>query len=695
MSVWCEKSYARILIDNHITDEIPTSMREFDPDRYVAMVKKAGVDSAMVYACCHNGNCYYPTQVGHVHANLNGRDIFGEVVSLLRTEGIAPVAYYTVIYHNHSARNHPEWRITNVNGTQRGGRYWFCCPNNREYVAFAKEQIGEVIGYDIDGIFIDMTFWPHVCCCDACRQRFRKEIGGEMPVRVDWESGEWVRLQRARERWMAGFAKDLTDFIKTDRPRITVTHQFSPVLGGWHLGQSPEIQNACDYASGDFYGGRHQQRFGTKVFSAFTSRRPYEFHTSRCVNLRDHSSTKSEEEMTCSAATTLSAGGAYFFIDAINPDGTLAEAVYDRLKRVSQNLRPFKDKVAELHPSLVADVGLYFSMASHVTEELNGTGLSEIETPSDNTGLMEVDTSPNNMSLTSELRTLREAIGTSVVLCRANIPYRIVTSATTCLAGLKAIIVNNAQFMAADEVERLREFVENGGTLIATGMTSYRDLSGQTSGDFALKDVFGVSFSGTRSMRVNYLAMEGGEHILSDYPAPLVKATSAKTLAKVAQPLFDPDDDDHYASIHSNPPGPAGEYDGLTVNQFGKGTCVYLYSSLLSLQQDAQQSFGEGLFRKHTPSGLVLSSNAPRCVEITVLKGEEGGFLVCFVNYQDELPNVPVRDVKAAVRLPDGFVPGRCRRVSDNAEMDPWVEDGNVIIELPQLDTVEMIELRA
>ena len=60
---WIKKCYSRMLIDNHITDLNPKFMSKFDPEQYVAMVRRAGVKSAMVYSCDHNGNCYYPTRV--------------------------------------------------------------------------------------------------------------------------------------------------------------------------------------------------------------------------------------------------------------------------------------------------------------------------------------------------------------------------------------------------------------------------------------------------------------------------------------------------------------------------------------------------------------------------------------------------------------------------------------------------------
>ena len=164
---WIKKCYSRLLIDNHITDLQPKFMSKFDPEQYVAMVRRSGVKSAMVYSCDHNGNCYYPTRVGHMHANLHGRDIFGETVRLLREAGIVPVAYYTTIFHNNAAKSHPEWRARDINGVDHHGRYHYCCPNQPGFLAFTMEQLAEVAAYPVDGFFVDMTFWPLVCQCPA------------------------------------------------------------------------------------------------------------------------------------------------------------------------------------------------------------------------------------------------------------------------------------------------------------------------------------------------------------------------------------------------------------------------------------------------------------------------------------------------------------------------------------------------
>ncbi|MEI8312493.1 MAG: alpha-L-fucosidase, partial [Verrucomicrobiota bacterium] len=634
---WFKSSYARLLVDNHITEDDPSFMTRFDPEQFVATVASSGFDSCMVYACCHNGNCYYPTRVGHMHDNLAGRDIFGETIGLLRERGIKPVAYYTVIWHNHSAKDHPLWRFTDFTGRQNSGRYWLSCPNHPDYRAFCRAQIQEITAYDFDGLFIDMTFWPGVCYCPHCRDRYRREGGGELPTTLDWSDPHWVSFHRARERWLNEFADVLTGVAKAEKPGLTVVHQFSPILLGWYLAQDAKFSKASDYASGDFYGGRHQQRLGTKVFDALTTSRPYEFMTSRCENLQNHTSMKSAAELLASAATTLANGGAYFFIDAINPDGTLSPKTYERFAEVNETLAPVVDHLRAARPQLIGDVGLYSSLSSHVDERMNGTSMEDLLKT----------TSISNMESVCQIRTMQELLGASAVLNRMHQPYVIATARDEDLARFRTIILCGATFLSAAEVERLRQFVADGGTLVATGPTSLHDSDGATTGDFALADVFGVHYSGRQSARINYLKDADGNHVLCDYPAPLVTATTAEVRAWVAEPWFDPDDE-KYASIHSNPPGPRTDFAAYAVNRFGQGICVYLNASWLAMRQDAQQVFCAGVLAEHLQSGLHIATDAPEAVEITLLRSEvANSLLVFFVNYQDTMPNIPLAGLHA------------------------------------------------
>jgi hypothetical protein len=677
---WMKNCYARLLIDNHITECDDSFMTRFDPGNYADMAQKAQVDSAMVYACCHNGNCYYPTKVGHMHKNLEGRDIFGETIECLKKENILPIAYTTVIFHNDSAINNPQWRMKDVNGKERHNRYRFSCPNNRDYLEFTKKQCSEIISYDVQGIFIDMTFWPMICHCDSCRKKYKEEAGTTIPETIEWSNPEWISFQRARERWMGEFALKLTSHIKDEKPGITVVHQFSPVLHGWFLGQSSAISDASDYSSGDFYGDITQQRFGAKVFDAFSKITPYEYMTSRCVDLHDHTSTKSGDELFCHAATTLANGGAYFFIDAINPDGTLCEETYEKLGNVSERLRPHKDFIQKHTPEIFAETGVYFSMQSCVNFNAEKVDIKRFDEDSSN---MNIRQSPH----------LDEAMGTAKTLNKLHIPYKVITDKTRDLSGFKTIVLNNVVFLSEEETVRLRQFVENGGTLIATGLSSLY-CGDKSDGDFALKDVLGVSFTGKMSEKINYLTVdyEKNSFVSCQDSAPLTKAVSANAMALLTEPHFKCNDKDIYASIHSNPPGILTEYSALAENKFGKGKCVYLASSIMTSPNHAQQEFAASLFQEQIRPGALISSNAPSCVETTILKSAvSNSWILCLVNFQEELPNIPVHDLETILNIPEV---SSVMKVSDGSEAEFAQKDGKTIIKLDKLDVVEMFEIK-
>ena len=667
---WYERCYSRLLIDNHITDLREEYMGRFSPEEYVRLVKQSGVEASMVYACDHNGNCYYPSKTGHVHGGLKGRDIFGETTALLRKEGIAPIAYYTVTYHRDCAEQLPHTSIRSATGSSRQGRYKFTCPNQRDAVEFYKREIAEVLQYDLDGIFLDMTFWPKVCCCDACRRKFGRPI----PETIDWDNSEWVAFQRFREESLAEFAQELTDFVRKTRPGISVTHQFSPVLHGWYMGQTTAIAEASDYSSGDFYGGKLQHRFGAKVFDAFTSHRPFEFMTSRCVNLYDHTSTKSDDELFFSALTSLANGGAYFFIDAISPDGTLHEPFYHRLHAINEKLHPYKDVVAQARAFLEAKVGIYFSLNSCVNREGNGVSLVK----------MDSESSSNMVVRRNSVN--EEMMGLSELLTKLHVPYKVITEREKDLSSYEVIFLCQGDYLTVEEYERLRGFVRDGGLLFATGGASLHNHQGGANGDFVLADVFGIHFTGNYSPEITYT---GEELISSKGKVPLVQTDKGtKKCAFLTFPDFPVGDTDNYASIHSNPPGSKpSSFPAITLHEFGKGRCYWMAAPILQSRHYTQQAFMKKLCSEFLPL-FVEAENLPGSTEVTLLKAQDGSkHLLCLVNYQDELPVIPLHDIRLKVHL--DFMPKCIRSISNGAVVPFAIVNGIVVFSLAKLEEGE------
>ena len=181
--MWTKGNYRRNLMDMHIDDWNEEFLSKVDPAEYVEALADAHVQCAMVKAKPHTGLCYWPCTTGRMHRGLKGRDFFGEMVRRCHEKGIAVIAYYSQIFDNWAYDNHPEWRLIGPDGRTfreyrnmdqfRNGRYGICCPNNPGYRAYVKANLQELNRlYNFEGMFLDMTFWPEICYCPSCRERY-------------------------------------------------------------------------------------------------------------------------------------------------------------------------------------------------------------------------------------------------------------------------------------------------------------------------------------------------------------------------------------------------------------------------------------------------------------------------------------------------------------------------------------------
>lgn len=103
--MWYKKAWRRHLCDMHIDDWSPEFLSQFDPKVYVENLKRAKVQSAMLYFQSHVGLCHFPTKVGKMHHAFQGKeDMMKQVVDLCHEAGIAVIGYYSVLYNNDKNR---------------------------------------------------------------------------------------------------------------------------------------------------------------------------------------------------------------------------------------------------------------------------------------------------------------------------------------------------------------------------------------------------------------------------------------------------------------------------------------------------------------------------------------------------------------------------------------------------------------
>jgi hypothetical protein len=679
---WYEHAYRRAVIDMHIPDWDEKFLSQFNADQYVSLLKQARAQSIVAYAQSHVGLFNYPTKVGQQHKGLKGRDILREITEGCHQEGIAVVVYVSLIFDRWAADNHEDWRMIMHNGVPfgRGDRHGLSCPNSpyRDYVRAWVEEIAST--YPFQGMRFDMTFWPGVCYCKHCAKRFTDEVGGELPRKIDWLDERWVTFQRKREQWLTEFAGVATAAVRKHKPDASVEHQSSTVSAPWTFGISPSFPAQMDFLQGDFYGDAWQGSFVRKILEDLSPNRPVGFETSFSIALQDHTAMKSEPLLECKASAALADHCAFIFIDAIDPIGTLNPLVYERMGRIFDRLMPY---YSHLGGERVRDVAIYFSLESKFDFAANGKMVGDGETT-------------NDAHTTNVLNVTKRLIS-------HHVPFGIISKKSLVkLSEHNVLILPNVCMMDQEEADAIRSYVRRGGCVLATGWTSVVDKRGKLQDDFLLGDVLGVKLKKPSWQAwPHYIAPTAAGkpffgHFSAKYPAfartiglEVEARPGAEVLATTTLPWPAPNPT-QFSSIHSNPPWQPTEQPEIVLNRYGAGQAIYCASPIESVD-NLFDTLPELVRRLHKTYAFEV--DAPSCVEATLFRqADRHRYLFTLVNFQRDLPNLPVDDIRVTLRVPQGRV-GRVALLPDGQAIATTERDGGVSFVAPRLLTLALFAI--
>lgn len=642
-SEWPGQVFRRYSVDMHVPDWSPELLSRFDATRFIGLIIEGGAQSMMMMANSHTGLCVWKTKIGRMHGNLHGRDYFGEVVGECRRRGIHPIAYFSVIFDNASFESHPDWRIQRAEGDETilKSRYGVCCPNSpyRDYVFACTQELTS--NYDIDGLFCDMTFWPGICYCEHCALRFRKEKGAELPRVVDWDDPVWRSFQKARQEWMVDLVTQVSGGVKKVRP-ITVSHQCSTIFHNWTLGSPLELSVLADYASGDFYGGPAQHSLACKVYHGLTRTRPFEFVTSRTRIYTDHVTVKPMAELRTECFVATLHSGALMLVDYINVDGTLNSEVYRYLQSLSAERAAYEPF---LGGELMADAGIYYDKESMYNPDENKVDVAKLQA---------VDKCPHRDAV----------VGAARILQRAHIPFGVCTNANLGqIAKYRLLILPGVLEMTGAQADIIRKYVENGGTLVATGASSIDRLcpSGPA---YRLGDVLGVRYKGMIGTKITYLSPKDEDlskaiwpQDFLSFPGPMVQAEAlpgTDVWATVTLPFVAPElghaIGSHFAAIHSNPPAlEPGKDPAIVAHSFGKGRSIWVAGSIESSEEPVNSDLFLSLIHRILAKPFSFEVDTHPSVEATLFHQPERRCLLAgLLNLDREFPQI---DVPASVRV--------------------------------------------
>ena len=698
---WPSTTYRRLLVDTHVPDW-DSLLADFNAAEYVSTISSAGFESLMQYANSHVGLCLWRTKLGQMHKGMHGRDYFGEVMEECGRHGLHKVAYYSLVFDDWAYQTHPDWRILPENGYDQifFNRLGTVCPNSpyRDHaLACLRELVG---GYDFEGIFLDMNYWPAVCYCPYCTERFKREHGKELPRIVDWKDPWWRSFQKARERWMLEFSMDARKTIKQTRP-ISVFFQFSTVFDSWERAVSLEQNEASDFCSGDFYGGAAEFSLVCKTYWGMTRNRPFEFMTSRTTNLSDFETTKPLDSILVESLIPTIHSSACLLIDAIKPKGTLDKRAYEYFSQVNAHHDPYEPF---LGGEMLTDVAIYFDKESLYDPDDSGKPVAEVAAPTLWAG-------PRRANRKSWMLGgghpphMNAMIGSAKILRENHIPYGVVTNTTLDQLGrFRAVILPSVLEMTAEQADRFRKFVQDGGVLYASGPSSL-GIPGEGEPRYLLEDVLGVSYLGELGSNPTYISPTDPEiykliwpQDCVTFPGKMVRAKArpgTQVLGTVTLPFADPDAGyaigTHFAQIWSDPPASQpGTDPGIVINSFGKGKAIWIAAPVESQPQSVYSILVAYLLKRALPKPYHFEVDTHPAVEMTLFEqADKHRMLVGLLNMQTDSPPIPV-GATVRVQLPGGRSARRVVALPEQKEI-PFHKSGPYVqFEIAPFQIVKM-----
>lgn len=701
---WYAQSLCKLKQSMHVCagDEY---FRKADPEELVLNIAKSNADAAFADAVTIPGYATYPTKVGEMYPALEGTDFFGEVTRGFHKHGMRALGYYSLVYSNRLHDRYPHMRMLDCDGAYITGktRWRAVCLNSQEYVELACAQLTEICGgYELDGLWFDMAFWPGVCYCQNCQMRHAEEVGGPIPNIVDWENKRWVAFQRKREEWLRDFCTLMMETCRKANPELTLIQQSGPLGQGASHGFTYSTADAADVAEGDKYGDYVEASFAAKLYYSVSNTKPFSFMTSVQQTPYERTIIKTADDIKMRTFMMFANGGGISVIDHLQPDGRPHGITHARVGEAYAACKPYETCVGG---EPVTDAAIYFSTHSKFTHEDNGcrpnAGLWTIK---------EFQSLHNVSSLFKKaelpLRTtphIAAVEAASRILTNGNILHAVITKKQLYeLSKYKILLLPNVMMMDDEEVEAIRDYVKNGGLLYASKYTSLWSADGTRNLNFRLADVFGVDYCGdTKEVRA-YIVPED-DTILpgysSDFPLIMVEpvtvakpAAGAEILGRLGLPHTVPQQPFDGAYLMNEPCGRVEkEYAALAMKRYGKGKAIYSAGTFELLTMLPEQF--KAMLTRLNEGNFTLETNAHRCVEISLFhKPEERLYAVHFVNAQEQQPAVPMRNIEIKLRCAERIVSAEQAVTGKSVTMKSF--DDGVEFTLPELEQYACIYLR-
>ena len=664
----------------------------------------------------HFGLSYYPTRRGPVHPNLaEGKDHMMEFVEALHQYGIKVVAYYSYVDRVVWDREE-DWRQVDEEGKSyepKGGgggtgRFGDLCPNSpyRDYVIARQTELVEKYDIDATCLLDSAHFAGAACYCKYCQKKYKSRYGRNIPHYTGEWTAEWAQYIGWKRDCMLELYDDMKAAHRRVRPNFPITHLAFGCrmdyegFAGLNYERNTETDafvNSITQWNDGLWDGRVHRNPGYTWISSLTTRylravskKSVHLHIGRFTYDREYQCMP-EHELAVSISAIAAAGGSPSIADNLYPDGSIDEGAYRMIGNIFGELGK-KENYLDYEEE-VKFAALYYSKD---TLDYCGTVY-----PGEN-------------------RYTKSIEGAYKFLIEQHMPVQLVVEQDLTQENLqqyKLLILPENVLMTDRQTEAVRQYVHNGGNLLAMGSTSMIGEHAKARDNFALSDVFGADYVSPsiysfhyydvtedslkkRQTQSNYI-ISRGDHVKVRLHA------DAKSGANIILPATERCGNNRAVTFADDMhPGNATDDPAAVLHSYGKGKCVYLSGNLAQVYGTYGycdiRTLMLNCIRYLTGGYCPLYLDGPRSVEIGAFK--KGNQLrVHMVNYAFDAISgqSPEGGVMADQGLPTGkmtlHVNGKSSNfvnaflASDGTVLDMKITENGVDITIPSLDIHDIV----
>lgn len=538
----------QVHLDFHTSPFIPGVGEQFDKAQFQAALKEGNLNSITIFAKCHHGYCYYPTQVGTQHPTMDpGFDLTGAMIEAAHEIGVAAPIYITAGFSALDAEQHPEWCACNPDGSRRQCNTpdkdpasprprasWDRLCMSGDYAEHIYALTREIVDrYPVvDGLFYDIIYLDETCHCPNCLRGMAAE--GLDPSN-EADAKEYYRRSHLR------FMDECTRILHAKHPEATIFFN----SGGAEIYRPEYHAGQTHYEMEDLptsWGG--YDKFPPRA--SFMSRYPKEylgmtgkFHT----DWGEFGGYKNPEALRYEVMLMAMYGAKCSVGDQMPPSGKMDMETYrciGHAYRALETIEPW------CYPAgSTSDLGIYLCRNAASDEGLHR------------------------------------------MLLEAHIDFEIVHPGDD-LARFRCLILPDSVQLSEEESVRIQTYIAEGGSVLFNGTSAIHDGSFQINA--------GVRYVGAPDYAQDYLCVGetlklafGNAPFLCYESAQRTEITHGTSLAQVYEPWFDRTYA-KYCSHRNTPYRPEPATHPAAVRY---GNVIYLAHPLCKLYRE----FGAQLFR--------------------------------------------------------------------------------------------------